>query len=315
MTVQNPPPVRPSFGKRLGLAFVKFLKFLLKLLFIILILAGIAAAIYFGGPVLIDEYLLKDVHANRNQIQEISAEVEQSNSIFGDRLSDFQERLESLEIQGDSDKQTIADLQSKLATAEEQLTEQAVTLDSVSSLQALLTEYEATLAEFEAQIAAQAEALAAVQTEVEAVATDLETNQTDLISLQADLETADTLVTLRHDLELLKALELITRARVSIGDENIGLAGDDLELARELLANLSVEVPPHQAEFLAAVILRLELAQENLTTLPDLASEDLEVAWQLLIRGLPDEADADETEETATTEEEAEATPTPTPEP
>jgi hypothetical protein len=307
MAVQNPPPVRPSFGRRLWLAFVKLVKFVFKLFFIVLILAAIAAAIYFGAPVLIEEYLLKDVNENRSMIQEIDQEMGQNSELFGERLSDFQDRLDRLEVQSDTDKQTIADLQTELAIAQEQLAEQATTLDSVDNFQALLTEHEETLTEFETQLSIQDGSLEEIRAELEATGISITANQSEMEALRAELETQDTLITLRHELELLKAMELITRARVSIGDDNIGLAQNDLELALELLSNLSTTVPAHQADILADIILRLELALGNLENLPNLASEDLEVAWQLLIPGLPMEPAQDEAA--------GEPTPTPTPNP
>jgi len=302
MAIQNPPPVRPSFGKRLWLAFKKLVRFIFRLMIILLILGAIGAALYFGAPVLVDEYLLKDVDANRSRIQEVYTQLEQNNELFSQRLGDFQTRLDALELQNDTDKQTIADLQSQLETAEDALRNQATALETLNNFQAMLAEYEETLTALESQLAGYAGEIESVQSDISLLTESFETSQTELQVLQADLETRDTLVTLRHELELLKAMELITRARVSIGDHNIGLAQDDLGLAYELLTGLSTVVPAHQAVFLADVILRLELATKNLVDLPELANEDLEVAWQLLIPGLPDEP----------AREEAEVTPAPT---
>ena len=68
----------------------------------------------------------------------------------------------------------------------------------------------------------------------------------------------------------------------------------------------------------------MALASEYMTVTPDLVNEDLEVAWQLLLQGLPDEnlpgdeATPSPTQSTESMQSEGETptlTPTPTPEP
>jgi hypothetical protein len=114
---------------------------------------------------------------------------------------------------------------------------------------------------------------------------------------------------------LIKAMEMLTRSRVYLVQSNLGLAKDEILAARELLAEMSV--PEYQQTALAAIIDQLDLAAQNLPDFPILASENLEVAWQLLRSGLPTESEASAAlesplEATAPAEPATEATPTPT---
>ena len=54
MSTENSIPDRPSFGKRLWLAFKNLVIFLFKVLLTLLIIGAVGAAIYFGAPVLIE---------------------------------------------------------------------------------------------------------------------------------------------------------------------------------------------------------------------------------------------------------------------
>ena len=86
---------------------------------------------------------------------------------------------------------------------------------------------------------------------------------------------------------------MITRVRVSISQENIGLAKEDLQAAIEILNKLRLEVSPAQVLYLDDVSQRLTLAIGNISDSLGLAEEDLEVAWQLLLQGLPAEKTPD----------------------
>jgi hypothetical protein len=67
-----------------------------------------------------------------------------------------------------------------------------------------------------------------------------------------------------------------------------------------------LSVPEYQIEAKELIIAHLDMALENLPEAPILAAEDLEIAWQLLKQGLPDEPPLE-------AETETEGTPTPGP--
>ena len=127
----------------------------------------------------------------------------------------------------------------------------------------------------------------------------------------------------------MKAMEMLTRGRLYLVQNNLGLAQNEVQAARDVLAGLVA--PDYQQAALNAMIIRLDLALANLPGAPVLAAEDLEIAWQLLRAGLPSEGAAataerpalsteavtplatQASETTATPTDAPEATPTPTP--
>ena len=166
MTTEETSPQKPSAGRRLWLAFKTAVLFLFKVLLTLLIVGAIGAAIYFGAPVLIEQYLLKDVRLNTSQIQEISGRMEAESALNTERLADFQERLAALETQGDADKQALAKMSAQLAEAESALQEQAQSSQEIEDLRTALAEYAAALASLESQLADHQTGLAEIQSEV-----------------------------------------------------------------------------------------------------------------------------------------------------
>jgi hypothetical protein len=86
---------------------------------------------------------------------------------------------------------------------------------------------------------------------------------------------------------LLKSMELLSRARLSMYQSNFGLAKQDVEIARDLLASIQPDAPQKLGTQLDAVILRLDLTLSNLPDFPVAASDDLDIAWQILLAGKP----------------------------
>jgi hypothetical protein len=105
---------------------------------------------------------------------------------------------------------------------------------------------------------------------------------------------------IRNELKMVKAMELLTRSRLLLVANNLGLAQQDLQSASELLNGLQVSLPADQRGDLAEIIARLDKASSNLPERPLLASDDLEIAWQLLLLGLPDQSQSSTPDVTAT---------------
>ena len=207
----------------------------------------------------------------------------------------------------------IANLQTQLSAAESllldvenSLLDQGAALENLGALSAMLDEQAASISTLDERVTAYEASLNDVQEVVLVLAESGVTQQGEIEELKTQQEAKDTLGTLHLDLSLLKVMGLITRAQVSIGQENIGLAKDDLGTAQELLTNLRAEATEDQVAYFDEVSQRIELAIKNLSESPDLVVEDLEVAWQLLVQGLPE----DSTNLDGTTEGD-EATPTP----
>ena len=224
-------PTGPTFGQRVG----RFFAALLRLVIFLIVLAALAAGLYFALPLVYQNYILP--------VQENTAQ-----------LTQLKTRLAQNEI-------TIAGLQTKLDAAQ---TAQAQQAQSISDL-------DGKVQKIEEQIAARTQSLAALEQAQSA--------------LQAQNDATDAEV--ERQINLMKSMELLSRARLFMYQSNYGLARIDVQTARDLLAKVQPTAPADFADDLAEVIHRLDLTLANLPTFPVAASDDLDIAWQILLGGLP----------------------------
>ena len=154
-----------------------------------------------------------------------------------------------------------------------------------------------------------------LETEIEALQTQLnETNSrvdsieamiethtasiTKLEEMQATLEEEvatknnSVMVALKREIMFTRAIETISRARLYLSQSNFGLAKTDVQSTRDILAELVVDAPSYQIAALNQIIVRIDLALGNLPAFPVIAADDVDIAWQLMMMGLPEnEAD------------------------
>jgi hypothetical protein len=89
------------------------------------------------------------------------------------------------------------------------------------------------------------------------------------------------------EIELLKILDLFSRANQNLLHANYGLAEEEMLTARDKLVVLADQAPEGLEGFISEMV---EIVEEIITELPlqpDLASERLQVAWQLGVQGFP----------------------------
>jgi uncharacterized coiled-coil protein SlyX len=158
-------------------------------------------------------------------------------------------------------EQTIADLQTRLTAMETQQAQQAESLTSLDG----------RVANIEKDIDAHTETLDALQ------------KMQDTLQSQNDATSAE----LKRQVNLVKSMELLSRARLFMYQSNFGLAEQDVRSARDLLAMIRSDAPESLADDLDAVLLRLDMVLSNLPNFPVTASNDLDVAWQLLLGRVP----------------------------
>ena len=319
MTTENQVPQKASFGRRLWLALKNLAWFVFRFVLVVLIIAAIGVAVYYGGSVLINEYILKDVRANRSKIEGIQTQIETDSKLITSRLGDFQSRIDALELHQDTITQSISDLEAILVSIEDTLSDHSDMLTNMEVFSSTLNGLTSSVSMLETQVSTIESSLDEYQDELNdkftLVDLTFESNQEEIDALSIQLNAMDTTDILRQELKLLKVMELITRARVSIGQENIGLAKNDLQAAQEILTLLQSEVDSEQADYLNEISLRLSKVIDKISKSPKLADEDLEVAWQMLLQGLPDESPSGEGKTTQEVEIEVTATPTPSPTP
>ena len=106
---------------------------------------------------------------------------------------------------------------------------------------------------------------------------------------------------LKREIKITRAVEFLSRARLYLSQSNFGLAKEDVQSARDLLAEVQTENPEYKTDGLKQVMARLDLALGNLPAFPVIAVGDVDIALQLLMASLPEGA--------------ADITATPTPEP
>ncbi|MBN2547530.1 MAG: hypothetical protein JXB15_00110 [Anaerolineales bacterium] len=277
------PPVQPlSFGQRLGRSFVNLVRFLARLLLILLLGGLLGVGIFYGIPKLYQQYVLP-LQESVRQLEDSRAQQEQTSQQLVTQLEEIQKRVNQLEARSDQDKQTLDDLGASLEAAP--ATQQAF-LDAFQETQTALT---GSLDEINAALDAVDQKLTRLTNALGTTGTDLESLDERVTTLQTQLESEDApIAAVRRDLQLIKVMELLTRSRLLIVQNNLGLAAEDIQAARQLLASL--KVLDFQQAALQAMINRLDLALTNLPSAPILAAEDLEIAWQLLKLGLPAEA-------------------------
>jgi hypothetical protein len=178
--------------------------------------------------------------------------------------------LTELQSQQTQMEQELADLQSRMETMETQQSQNASTL----------TDLGGRMDEVESGIAAHTESLAALE------------------EMQSELQAQDEAMSaeLQRQINLLKSMELMSRARLFMFQSNFGLARQDVKTARDLLMMVRTDAPEDLVDDLNEVIRRLDLVLGSLPNFPVAARDDLDVAWQVLLLGLPQaQIDADGT--------------------
>jgi chromosome segregation ATPase len=313
--MSTPLPPQPKEKSCLERVFVIFI----RLLFALILGVAIGVGIYFGATLLYGQYLTltQDYESRITTLETQQSEAEET---VTDRLSDFQTRLETLEVQGDTQKESLSDLESRLDSHEEFLSYQATAVMGQKITQEGIQE---TILALQSQIGVLQTDLEAIQTVLITLddnITALETNTKNVdASLEAMNETVTTgeanLTALQHQMVLLQAMELLTRARLNLVQGNATLAESDIAAARDLLTALLPDLPPYQIPYVTETILMLEDTLTALPAAPLTAADKLESAWQMLAAGLPSEEEALAVVDAAveTDETEPDTTPSPTP--
>lgn len=330
------PETRDSGG-----GFRGCVRFVASLLIVILLGVLLGLGVFYGVPYLYQQYV-RPIEISIQELQDVQALQEQNNAQIGQRLDGLVERIEALEVQGDTARQSFDEFDARLAALEESQSaalaaQESLIATAAAELSAAQTEsqeqidqLDEQLSDLESQLNANSEAIAALEGDLQALGEQV---SAEVAPVQA----------LRLELQLVKAMELLTRGRVFLLNNNLGLAEAEIVAARDMLLDLDGRLPDAQTTILTDVIARLEDALENMPDRPVLAAENLELAWQLLrddwpgvpallenVEGeasqtgqsealegteTPESAGTPAPEETEDATETPEATPTPTPTP
>jgi len=263
-----------------------------------LVLGAILGTLAFLGLAV---FYIQYVQPLQESVEELDARIQQNEDQISRRLDDIADRLGVIEDQGDSFKEALADLEVQLEVIEaSQETLAAGQGEIAEDIQVLDTE----ASDIETR-------LGALETDLQAYISIKETLQAKLETLQEDVESASSFISgfnqnaetiseqiasygerwqaLENEVQLLKAMELLTRSRILLVQGNTDLALADIQDARDLLADLSGKVSGFQETALLEITGRLDNVLERINTTPTSVFTLLENAWKLLFAGLPDE--------------------------
>lgn len=281
MTTDN---TKPGFVKRLWRALIGFL----ALLTFIAILAAVAFGGYFGFI----------------EIQRIASRLNESSRTVSSLQSDIDALKESSTTQEQVAEleATISDLEAQLDLLQGDLT------DDVAAQQAALDALEAEIEGSDAEVGTLSSSVTTLNEALNAIQTDLVANSSEIDALGGEIDSVRTAVSdlgeemiameeaafaridainvkdpLQETLALFRAWELITRARLRLLENNIGLATEDIDEALQTIdAVIALEAGEIDKEKLERVQTRLALAFLSLPDSPDSAAADLESAWDEL---------------------------------
>ncbi len=218
-----------------------------KRLLILAIIAGIGLAVYFGWPEVQSRYL--DPITSNSQ-----------------GVSDLENQSVQLEARIALLEQEVVDL----AGADAGIPERLDGLDASS------VEAAGAITELGSQLEALERRLDRLADELDGIATDQSTLQSEVAGATADMAA---------QVELLKAMELLSRARLFVYQANYGLAEQDVVTAIGILGALDAATLADGV--LDETLFRLDRVVAALPTRPALAADDLDIAWQVLLDNRP----------------------------
>ena len=235
-------------------AFSRVMRFILRLLFVVVFGIVIGAALYLGVPTLYRS-TIEPMQANTERIEELQ---------------------ETLAIGLSTSEKQVKRLGERLVEAEGRLTEQG---EITAALQAELDGIGVVLDDQTDELSK----LRIISDRLKDITSDLDETIDRVELLEVALsEVQFPAVEFRRQVRMISAMTMITKARLWLIQDNLGQAAEEISAARELLANSIVDMNVVDEE-LTQIIERLDLALADVRTMPIVAADELEIAWKLLV--------------------------------
>ncbi len=233
----------------------RFLRFLLRIIVVIVLGIGLGAGLFYGTQKLYRDFIAT-AQENRQRLDQLEKDLTLSDEMIETQMDQLDERLIDLEGRLAVQAETLSALEARVERLrsvqdehEDEVTELALLPDDV-------TEVELTILELTQKVEG---------IEAELTALGIPAHQ------------------LQYQLQLVRTMTLITRARVSLIHDNLGLASEDVSAAVELLQAMIEQGTPEEIETIESILKRLELALDDVRKSPVIAADELEIAWKLLI--------------------------------
>jgi hypothetical protein len=234
---------------------VRIFRFLLRITVVIIfgIILGISA--YLGVPAIYREFV-EPVQTNSRQIEIFIGEFEGLKEDLSSQTMTIEEINGMVEGLLAEQRESIAELTAKVAVIDVAVIELEEGAKNIVTMEGRLDRVDDVLQEF----------------------------GSDLEGFSVELEETDTpSAKLSRQLQLIKAMELITRARFWFLQDNQGKAREDIQSAKEVVELVLTDGAESEVEVLAGIVERLDQALLAIELTPIVAADDLEIVWQLLI--------------------------------
>ena len=234
---------------------------------------------------------LDHVNASVDQIATAQAELE----ALPENLATQQAGAEILTGQSQAHQEAIAQLNADLVQANAGVDQIATAQAEFQVLaESLATQQAETSTRLDTSQAAQGavqsqvgEQLVTLQASIAGLSETVDLNAQGIETLSEELRVArEPLTGPERELQILRIIEMITRARLALDQGSASLARQDVEAARDLLAGSLSRMPVEDALALSQILALLEAALEEVARSPELASAPLVEAWRLLVENL-----------------------------
>ena len=236
---------------------------LLRLLFTVIAAVLLGAAIYFsaiGWIPYLDKRIFQPIDNNITQLQEL----EDTQAVIEEQIASLQATLDTSQS---AQQEGTSRYQATLEALEQDIQQIKGNTDnlftSVSDNTRMATQIQLQMATLTAQQSANDRHFSA-----------LATAQINIIGIY-------------EEINLLKVLDLLSRANQFLLHSNYGQAEEILQSAIIELTELQERLPGFQQDLISNILDLVEQTIIDLPAKPTLAAEKLELAWQLGITGLP----------------------------
>lgn len=275
---------KPSF-------FARLLGVILRLIFVFVVGICLGAGLYFGFQAFYNQFV-SPVQEHALRIEALEMHQQQSDQIQAQRLEGLTGRMETIEIQGDTNRESLSILVNRIDQIQAVQATQAADFMAVQNeLDMMATSISAVEQDVRAQeeqiqsnyddVFEEIENLSATQealrTEVAEAGATIADYEQDFLELQGQVD---------RQIQALAAMELLTRARLNLAQGNLSLARVDIEAARSLISGIQDAAASDQMDYFEEILDRLDTASEFLPLEPVSAADELEGAWQLLQESL-----------------------------
>jgi C4-type Zn-finger protein len=230
----------------------RLLSFFIRLFWVVLVGAAIGVGAYYGIPALYRDFI-QPIQTNTQRI----AALEEDLAIVHVEIRERQSTLSS----------SIADVEGAVALQREDL----------AALSAQSEGLETRMDQMQTEL----EGVRSLSERFQEVEGDLDRLSERLDAVEIAIEEEDPPIEqVQRQIQLLRVMELVTRARMWIIQDNFGEAIDDLTVAKEALETLDATSDDGS---LVPIIERLDQTLFEISLSPVIAADDLEIVWQLLI--------------------------------